>query len=363
MTRPTAIEARRLRRRLLRWYEHHGRKDLPWQRSRDPYRIWVSEIMLQQTQVSTVIPYYERFLKRFPDIRALARADLDSVLHHWTGLGYYARARNLKHAAETIVREHGGHFPRAIEQVADLPGIGRSTAGAILAFAFDQRHPILDGNVKRVLTRLHAIVSPVTQRDTEKQLWMLAEHYTPGKRVSAYTQAIMDLGATLCRQRKPDCSLCPLAADCRAHALGTPEKFPVRVRRKTLPVKHTRMLMIHDARGRVLLTQRPPSGLWGGLWGFPECAPEDSVPAFCRATLGLKIKTEDAWPALRHSFSHFHLHITPIPARVSGTSAAAMENAPTVWYNPRKPDARGLAAPVKQLLQQLRASRVFGKDT
>lgn len=363
MPRPTAIEARRLRHRLLRWYERHGRKNLPWQRSRDPYRVWVSEIMLQQTQVSTVIPYYERFLKRFPDIRSLARADLDGVLHHWTGLGYYARARNLKQAAEVIVREHGGRFPRAIEQVSDLPGIGRSTAGAILAFAFGQRHPILDGNVKRVLSRLHAIESPVTQRDTEKKLWALAEHYTPGTHVSAYTQAIMDLGATLCRPRKPDCEACPLAADCRAHALGSPEKFPVRARRKTLPVKHTLMLMIRDARGRVLLAQRPPTGLWGGLWGFPECAPEDSVPTFCRDTFGLKIKTEAAWPAVRHGFSHFHLHITPIPARLTGTSTTAMENAPTVWYNPRKPDARGLAAPVKQLLQLLRASRSLSKDT
>jgi A/G-specific adenine glycosylase len=306
--------------------------------------------------VSTVIPYYERFLKRFPDLRSLARADLDRVLHHWTGLGYYARARNLKRAAEVIVSEHGGRFPRAIEQVFALPGIGRSTAGAILAFAFDQRHPILDGNVKRVLARLHAIASPVAQRDTEKTLWALAEGYTPGTHVRAYTQAIMDLGATLCRPRNPACALCPLAADCRAHALGSPEKFPVHTRRKALPVKHTLMLMIRDGRGRVLLTQRPPTGLWGGLWGFPECTPEDSVPGFCRDRFGLKVRTEEAWAELRHGFSHFHLHITPIPARLTGTSAMAMENAPTVWYNPRKPDARGLAAPVKQLLQQLRNS-------
>jgi A/G-specific adenine glycosylase len=354
MARPAAMDVRRLRRRLLGWYERHGRKDLPWKRSRDPYRVWVSEIMLQQTQVSTVIPYYARFLKRFPDLRSLARADLDSVLHHWTGLGYYARARNLKRAAEVIVDEHGGRFPHAIEQVCALPGIGRSTAGAILAFAYDQCHPILDGNVKRVLARLHAIASPVTQRNTEETLWALAEVYTPDKHVSAYTQAIMDLGATICRPRNPDCALCPLATDCRAHALGSPEKFPVRVRRKTLPVKRTLMLMIRDARGRVLLTQRPPTGLWGGLWGFPECAPEDSVPSFCRSQFGLKVRAEEAWPVLRHGFSHFHLHITPIPARLTGTSATAMETAPAVWYNPRKPDARGLAAPVKQLLQQLR---------
>jgi A/G-specific adenine glycosylase len=347
------MNTRTLRRRLLAWYDRHGRKDLPWQRSRDPYRIWVSEIMLQQTQVSTVIPYYERFLKRFPDVQGLARAKLDSVLHHWTGLGYYARARNLKRAAEIITQEHDGRFPRTIEAVASLPGIGRSTAGAILAFAFEQRHPILDGNVKRVLTRLHAIDTPVSQRDTEQALWTLAERYTPKARVADYNQAIMDLGATLCRTHKPDCPACPLQGDCAARAQGTPEKFPVRNARKTAPVREIAMLMIRDARGRVLLTQRPPVGVWGGLWGFPECAPDAALTDHCRATLGLRIKTETPWPVRRHGFSHFQLHITPIPARVLGTHQQAMECAPAVWYNLDKPDARGLAAPVKRLLQLL----------
>ncbi|MEK7759088.1 MAG: A/G-specific adenine glycosylase [Pseudomonadota bacterium] len=356
MTRRTAIDARALRRRLLAWFDRHGRKDLPWQDSRDPYRIWVSEIMLQQTQVSTVIPYYERFLKRFPDVQTLARAKLDSVLHHWTGLGYYARARNMKRAAETIANQHSGRFPRNIEAVATLPGIGRSTAGAILAFAFQQRHPILDGNVKRVLTRLHAINTPVLQRDTEKTLWSLAEHYTPKTRIADYTQAIMDLGATLCRTRKPDCPACPLQQDCAAHAQGQPEKFPVRAARKALPVREIAMLMIRDARGHVLLTQRPPVGVWGGLWGFPECALGVSATDHCRATLGLRIKTETPWPVRRHGFSHFQLHITPIPARLTGTSRMAMECAPAVWYNPEKPDVRGLAAPVKHILQQLRST-------
>jgi len=354
MSTPTAAAVRAHRRRLLAWFNRHGRKDLPWQRSRDPYHIWVSEIMLQQTQVSTVIPYYERFLKRFPDVRTLARAKLDSVLHHWTGLGYYARARNLKRAAEIITSQHGGRFPRAIEDVAALPGIGRSTAGAIVAFAFDQRHPILDGNVKRVLTRLHAIDTPVLQRDTEKTLWLLAEHYTPKTHVADYNQAIMDLGATLCRTRKPDCPACPLQKDCAAQAQGQPEKFPVRVARKALPVRAIAMLMIRDARGHVLLAQRPPVGVWGGLWGFPECAPNAVAADYCRAAFGLKIKTETPWPVRRHGFSHFQLHITPIPACLTGSSQKAMESTPAVWYNPDKPDARGLAAPVKRLLQQLR---------
>ncbi len=353
------MNARTLRRRLLAWSERHGRKDLPWQRARDPYRIWVSEIMLQQTQVSTVIPYYERFLKRFPDVQALARARLDSVLHCWTGLGYYARARNLKKAAEMIVHEHGGHFPRDIDSVSELPGIGRSTAGAILAFSFQQRHPILDGNVKRVLTRLHAIETPVLRRDTENALWALAERYTPRTRVSDYTQAIMDLGATLCRTRKPDCPACPLQQDCVALAQGQPERFPVRSARKTLPVRKVAMLMIRDARGHVLLAQRPPVGVWGGLWGFPECAPDAAAGDYCRAAFGLRIKTEAPWPVRRHGFSHFQLHITPIPAWVTGASLrkhspVAMEYGPAVWYNPEKPDTRGLAAPVKRLLQELR---------
>ena len=363
MRHSATIDARALRRRLLAWFDRHGRKDLPWQRSRDPYRIWVSEIMLQQTQVGTVVPYYERFLKRFPDVQTLARAKLDSVLHHWTGLGYYARARNLKKAAEMIVREHGGRFPHDFKSVSALPGIGRSTAGAILAFAFQQRHPILDGNVKRVLTRLHAIETPVAQRDTEQALWTLAERYTPKTRVAEYTQAIMDLGATLCRTRKPACPVCPLQQGCAAHAQGQPEIFPVRTARKTLPVREIAMLMIRDARGHVLLAQRPPVGMWGGLWGFPECALDTPARDYCRDAYGLKVKTEAPWPVQRHGFSHFQLHITPIPAHHTGTSRTAMEYAPSVWYNLDKPDTRGLAAPVKRLLQQLRESPVIGECT
>jgi A/G-specific adenine glycosylase len=350
------IDARALRRRLLVWFDRHGRKDLPWQKSRDPYRIWVSEIMLQQTQVSTVIPYYERFLKRFPTVQILARAKLDSVLHHWTGLGYYARARNLKKASEQIVREHGGQFPHDIEAVSALPGIGRSTAGAILAFAFDQRQPILDGNVKRVLTRLHAIETPISQRDTESTLWVLAGRYTPKTRVADYSQAIMDLGATVCRTHKPACRLCPLTGDCRANAAGRPEDFPVRMPRKILPVRKTVMLMIRDTRGRVLLTQRPPVGLWGGLWSFPECGSTARATRYCSESLGLRIQTGMPWPRLRHSFSHFHLDITPLPAKLVD-AATLHETAPTVWLDPRRLHTIGFSAPVKEILGRLRAKQ------
>ncbi len=350
------MSERPISRRLLAWYGHHGRKALPWKRRRDAYRIWVSEVMLQQTQVAAVIPYFERFIARFPDVRSLARARLDEVLHLWTGLGYYARARNLHKAAQRIVKEHGGRFPRAFEVVADLPGIGRSTAGAILTLAFDQRHPILDGNVKRVLARYHAIATPLNKRETETRMWQLAEKHTPRTRVADYTQAIMDLGATLCTRTKPQCPACPLRKTCHAFQLGAPQNFPVRTAARRVPVKATQMLMIRDARGRVLLARRPPAGLWGGLWGFPECA-NGNARHWCRKSLGFDIRMESPWPTLRHSFSHFHLDITPIPARLVGGTGRAMENAETVWYNVRRPDRRGFSAPVKHLLEQLRMMR------
>jgi len=342
--------------RLLRWYDRHGRKDLPWKRSGNPYHVWLSEVMLQQTQVATVIPYFERFIARFPDIDTLAAAKLDAVLHQWTGLGYYARARNLHASARRIAHEYHGAFPRDFDIVEGLPGIGRSTAGAILALAFNQRHAILDGNVKRVLARYYAIDRPLTEPAIVQRLWKLAEQHTPRTRVADYTQAIMDLGATLCRRGAPACAGCPLKRGCAAARLGTPEKFPRPRRAKLLPVKRVRMLIIRDRRGRVLLQRRPPVGIWGGLWGLPECRALD-VRAWCRAQYGLDIQLEKPWARLRHTFSHFHLDITPIPARLTASADRAMENGETVWYNTRRPDERGLAAPVKRLLAQLGARR------
>ncbi|HEX9625897.1 MAG TPA: A/G-specific adenine glycosylase [Acidiferrobacterales bacterium] len=339
---------------LLKWYDRHGRKDLPWQRGRDPYAIWVSEIMLQQTQVGTVIPYYTRFMRRFPDVGRLARAPIDTVLHHWTGLGYYARARNLHRAAQIVVAEHGGKFPCDLDAVCALPGIGRSTAAAILAFAFNKRHPILDGNVKRVLARYHGVAGWPGERAVETRLWALAGRHTPTRRVRAYTQAIMDLGATLCTRSHPDCDHCPVRAACVARRQGDPSAYPGKAPRKRVPVRQVAMLMIQGPRRRVLLQRRPPSGIWGGLWGFPECAAENDVERWCREALGLRVAARTAWPVLRHSFSHFRLDITPVPALLTGASGKLMENGDAVWYNPFSPDARGLAAPVKKLLQQLR---------
>ncbi|MBI3899995.1 MAG: A/G-specific adenine glycosylase [Gammaproteobacteria bacterium] len=348
--------------RVLRWYDRHGRKALPWKLSGDPYHVWLSEVMLQQTQVATVIPYFARFTARFPTITALADADANAVLHQWTGLGYYARARNLHRAAQTLVRLHGGEIPRDFEAVAELPGIGRSTAGAILSLAYDERHAILDGNVKRVLARYHAIDEPLRGTAVERRLWELAEYHTPRTRVADYTQAIMDLGATLCRRGQPQCDECPLQKGCAAYAGGDPAAYPRTAQRKSLKVRSVRMLLIHDTQGRVLLKRRPPAGIWGGLWGLPECAAAN-VRAWCREALGLDITPQPAWPVLRHTFSHFHLDIEPIPAKLLKTATRVVEDGETVWYNCRRPDERGLAAPVKRLLDEWKASPNFCEHT
>jgi A/G-specific adenine glycosylase len=337
---------------LLAWFDRHGRHNLPWQHPRTPYRVWVSEIMLQQTQVSTVIPYFERFMARFPDITSLANASQDEVLHLWTGLGYYARARNLHQAAQRIRDEHRGRFPQEFDSVLALPGIGRSTAGAILAQALDQDYAILDGNVKRVLTRYHAISGWPGSKAVENRLWELAEAATPQQRVADYTQAIMDLGATMC-SRTPDCAVCPLMESCQAYAQGDPRAYPTPKPRKTLPVRETTMLMLQNPEGLLLLEQRPPAGIWGGLWSLPECPPNTDPAEFCQSTLGLVMQKAETGSRLRHTFSHFHLDITPLRARVVPSDQTVMEGRPQVWYNCRQPDVRGLPAPVKTLLENL----------
>ena len=342
--------------RLLAWYDRHGRKDLPWQRERTPYRVWLSEIMLQQTQVSTVIPYFERFVTRFPTLQSLADAELDEVLHLWTGLGYYARARNLHKTAIAIRDQHGGIFPDDIEQVVALPGIGRSTAGAILSFALGQHHPILDGNVKRVLTRYRAISGWPGTPAVEKQLWQQAEALTPHRRNDAYTQAIMDLGATICTRRKPLCALCPVQQNCAAFAQNRQHELPTPRPKKALPLRHTTMLMIREPQGRILLQQRPPTGIWGGLWGFPELTGANDAAAvrhWSAAALGHDIVIKERWSTLRHTFSHFSLDIQPIYAEARKIAPTIRDGDRTVWYSPTQPDARGLAAPVKHLMEQL----------
>lgn len=342
--------------RLLRWFARHGRKDLPWQRDRTPYRVWLSEIMLQQTQVSTVIPYFERFITVFPDVGALAVAPLDEVLHRWAGLGYYARARNVHRAAGIIAARHGGVFPDRMEALVELPGIGRSTAGAILAIAFNQRAPILDGNVKRVLTRHAAVAGSPARTQVARQLWALAAARTPAKDPAGYTQAIMDLGATLCTRSRPQCSQCPVNQDCRAYAAGDATAYPSRTVRTPLPVRESLLLILQNANGEILLSQRPPTGVWGGLWSFPECAATEALIATETRAWHCEPVHWQLMPPRRHTFSHFHLDYVPVVVQVvPGAGIADADN--RRWIDPAQPGGIGLPKPVATLLQEIARER------
>ena len=335
---------------VLDWFDEHGRHDLPWQANKTAYHTWISEIMLQQTQVATVIPYFERFIERFPDVHSLAEADIDEVLHLWTGLGYYARARNLHKAAQQVVNKFDGEFPQSVEGLEELPGIGRSTAGAVLSISTGKRAAILDGNVKRVLARFYAVTGWSGTTAVQKQLWAYAENNTPNQRCGDYTQAMMDLGATLCTRSKPSCLLCPLQQHCEAFARGMVDKLPVPRPKKEIPVKQTLMLIILNNEGEILLYQRPPTGLWGGLWSLPQVQDlRDTV-----SETGLQIDPDSARPLqpLRHTFSHFHLDITPVEIRLLEQADSVGEEQPICWYDPENPPSIGLAAPVKKLLHR-----------
>ena len=338
--------------RLLEWYDRSGRKHLPWQREINPYRVWVSEIMLQQTQVTTVIPYFERFMVSFPDVLALADAEEDDVLAHWSGLGYYARARNLHTAAKTIRDDHGGVFPDDFDAVVALPGIGRSTAGAILSIASGQRHAILDGNVKRVLARHAAVDGWPGSSAVAKALWTLAERRTPETRVNHYTQAIMDLGATLCTRSRPDCPACPVAADCVARVAGTVERYPGKKPKKDKPLKRTTMVLAVDA-GAVYLERRPASGIWGGLWSLPEPG-ADSLGDWCESRFAVVPSDSTRWSTVRHSFSHYDLDIEPVVLRLSGASRKVADGVSARWMPLDAAPPGGMAAPVKRLIDVLR---------
>lgn len=338
---------------LLEWYDREGRKHLPWQQQPTLYRVWVSEIMLQQTQVSTVAPYYQRFMQRFPDIHALAAPPLDEVLHLWTGLGYYARARNLHRAAQRIVTEHGGVFPTQFEQVMALPGIGRSTAGAILALSLEQRHPILDGNVKRVLTRYFGIEGFPGDRLIEQRLWALAEACTPHQRVAAYTQAIMDLGATLCVRARPRCDACPVSAMCVARAQGREQQLPSPRPRKARPQRQANIVVATNTRGAVLLERRPPAGIWGGLWTFPQFENEAALRHWLvQHRLSSAGAPVIAAEPIRHSFTHFDLALQPLVVTTHHALAAIADGERYCWYDPAQPPRIGLAKPVTEWLNR-----------
>ncbi|ANE53830.1 MULTISPECIES: A/G-specific adenine glycosylase [Methylomonas] len=337
-------------RQLLAWFDRHGRKDLPWQRDISPYRVWVSEIMLQQTQVASAIGYFERFMSRFPSVQSLASAELDEVLQYWAGLGYYARARNL-HKTAQIVAAGGGEFPQTLAGMCALPGIGRSTAGAILSIACGQSQPILDGNVKRVLARYHAVTGWPGETRVAERLWQIATAYTPSQRTAAYTQAMMDLGATLCTRSKPLCEICPVAAGCQARQQGLVRQLPEAKPRKTLPVKQSYWLLLQDPERRILLEKRPPTGIWGGLWSLPEFEDIAAAGDWCRR-LGCMVQAPQALPAGRHTFSHYHLDYTPLLAELENPINNVMEADRAVWYKAADFALLGLPAPVKRLLLQ-----------
>ena len=322
-------------RRLLAWWDARGRKNLPWQRERSAYRVWVAEIMLQQTQVRTVAPYFERFLARFPDVESLARADLDEVLHLWSGLGYYARARNLHRAAGVILRDHGGVFPDSIAGIQRLPGVGRSTAAAIVAQSYGRRAAILDANVKRVLARRHRVAGVVSAAATLDKLWRLAESHTPAERAADYTQAIMDLGATVCRRTRPRCADCPVRRDCQAHAAGDPERYPEKAPRRERRLERSRFIVVVDPDGACLVEQRPPEGIWGGLWSPPERAAGESVSEFLdQAGIGADLVGEvQKAGVFRHGFTHFDLDVEPVYVRLRARPPAMREGVGR-WIDP-----------------------------
>jgi len=350
----SGVDAAAFATRLLDWFRSHGRHDLPWQRDPSPYRVWVSEIMLQQTRVETVVPYFERFMARFPTLEALAAAEEDAVLALWSGLGYYSRARNLLRAARRIAAHHGGRLPEEPSQLMALPGIGRSTAGAIMALGHGLRAPILDGNVKRVLARHRGVRGWPGRAEVLRRLWAYAETFTPRQEVAAYTQAIMDLGATVCVRRRPLCGRCPVAADCVARREGLQQRLPEPRPAKRLPERETFALLVVDGEGRVLLERRPPQGVWGGLWSFPEVAGRASAEDWWLARLGMPAPKAEALPPVRHTFTHFRLVLHPLRYRIGALPPRVTEGGHWRWHDPAAAGpVVGLPAPVARLLERL----------
>lgn len=347
--------------RVSRWQQQHGRHDLPWQGTPDPYRIWLSEIMLQQTQVSTVIPYYLRFIARFPDVATLARAPADDVMQHWAGLGYYARARHLHACAQEVVFQHGGRFPASAAALATLPGIGRSTAAAIAAFAYGERAAILDGNVRRVFCRLFAVHGVPGREPAQSRLWALAQEAVARAPqtldMRAYTQGLMDLGALVCTRRRPECARCPLQPTCAAYRLGAQDQFPETATRTAVPTRHCILLLL-QWRDRILLERRAPHGIWGGLWSLPECADDDALDSALAGVPGLGAGAGDRLEGLTHAFTHFKLQIAlhhavlaRTPQRVSSPEEAVC-TPHQEWVGLDALDDYGLPAPVRRLLAQ-----------
>ncbi len=340
---------------VLAWFDRHGRKDLPWQQNKSAYRVWVSEIMLQQTQVTTVIPYFERFMARFPTVNDLATADIDTVLSLWSGLGYYARARNLHKAAQYVVEHNGGVFPCSQQQLESLPGVGRSTAGAIASLGCGEYAAILDGNVKRVLARYFLISGWPGRSKVLKQLWSLSEQVTPTKRHADFNQAMMDLGALVCTRSSPRCNDCPLSEGCGAFQQGTQTDYPAKKPKQDKPVKAV-VFAIYKRGNQVLLQKRPAQGIWGGLWSFPEFESTTQLSD----TLSMSVSNLHALPSFRHTFSHFHLDCHPVLIdnydETSSAVAEPSDNDKQRWLSlDTSPDV-GVSAATQKILQQLKES-------
>lgn len=345
--------------KVISWGRVHGRKNLPWQRDKTPYSVWVSEIMLQQTQVNTVIPYYEKFMASFPDLQSLASAEVDQVLSHWSGLGYYARARNLHKTAVELVSQGETGLPDDREALQSLPGIGKSTAAAILSLACGQSHAILDGNVKRVLARCFAVDGWPGQSSVLKMLWALSEKVTPQKQTALFNQTMMDLGSKICTRGAPKCEMCPLQSDCQAFALNLQTCLPSKKTKKKLPVKEVYMLVIENKEGAVCLVKRPPTGIWGGLWSFPElanCKPADLHSAI-RESHGIDVDILEQLPQRRHTFSHFHLDIKPLRCQTSTGTENSVRDEAGYWVKKDTFHKLGLAAPVSRLIEEIFTSR------
>ncbi|MFP5307322.1 MAG: A/G-specific adenine glycosylase [Gammaproteobacteria bacterium] len=336
---------------LLRWFDRLGRHDLPWQHPREPYRVWLSEIMPQQTQVATVIPYFQRFVARFADVRALAAAPIDDVLALWAGLGYYARARNLHRCAQQIVAHHGGEFPRTLDALCALPGIGRSTAGAILAQAFGTRVPILDGNVRRVLARYGAVPGWPGEPAVQKRLWALSEALLPDERLADYTQALMDLGATVCTARNPRCLHCPVHADCVARAQQSVGSYPQARPKRNRPQRSARLLLAWSHAGELLLERRPPVGIWGGLWCPPLLDDVQLASGSWASELLAQAGAAQALPVLRHAFTHFDLELQPLRIVIDAAPSIA-EPGRGRWVTLSELRALGLPTPIRKLNEQ-----------
>lgn len=338
---------------IITWQRLHGRHDLPWQNTRDPYAIWVSEIMLQQTQVTAVIAYYQKFMQRFPTIESLAAAEQDEVMQQWSGLGYYSRARNLHKAAQIIRDQFAGQFPQDFELIQQLPGIGRSTAAAISSFAFDAPQPILDGNVKRVFARHFLLEGWPGLPKVQKQLWQLAEQLMPAGDAVAYTQGLMDLGATLCTRGKPRCEECPLQQTCVAYAANRVKQLPSPKPRKALPEKSVTMLLF--LRGdEILLEKRPPTGIWGGLWSLPEAKNGEDIQRIGREKYGCETELLAALPILSHAFTHFKLHITPQPLKIVQQLSVAQQS-PSMFLSYQDAIGAALPTPVRSIIKSLSA--------